>query len=86
MTINKCPYGVKKDGTCKKKPGPKTRKKTGSRKKYINKCPYGVKKDGTCKTKPGPKTRKKTKTTYMTIKKCKELLREKIKETTKEYK
>ena len=58
----RCPHGVKKDGTCKKKPGPKkgskrrsSRSKRRSARRSKHRCPYGVKKDGTCKKKPGPK-------------------------------
>ena len=108
--MSKCLYGYKKDGNCKKKPGPKKSLSRRKSRKSSKKCLYGYKKDGKCKKKPGPKKSRsrrksrvtsrrrsrnksrnksrqsKRKSSYMTVKRCKQVLQEKIKQTTKEYK
>jgi hypothetical protein len=50
----KCLHGVKVNGDCKKKSGPK---KEVYRRKSSKKCLYGVKVNGDCKKKSGPKRR-----------------------------
>jgi len=51
----RCAYGVKKDGGCKKKPGPRSKR---SPRHSSKRCAYGVKKDGGCKKKPGPRSKR----------------------------
>ena len=64
-----CNHGIKKDGKCKRKPGPKRSgkkalKRSGKKapKRSVKKapkrsknCKYNIRKDGKCKRKPGPK-------------------------------
>ena len=100
MPSKRCPYGVKKDGGCKKKPGRKpkrSRSRSQRKSRRKSRCPYGVKKDGGCKKKPGSKpnrsrsrrkSRRKSRRNviYMTEARCKAALKEKIRINIREYK
>jgi len=81
----RCSNGIKKNGECKKKSGPK---KSSSRKR---RCSNGVKKNGECKKKSGPKKsssrkrrcsngvkNKSSRKVYMTSSRCKQALQDKI--------
>jgi 2-polyprenyl-6-methoxyphenol hydroxylase-like FAD-dependent oxidoreductase len=53
-----CSWGRRKDGKCKRKPGPK------SRSVRRRSCSRGRRKDGKCKRKPGPKSRSVRRRSY----------------------
>ena len=72
MTDKRCLYGVKKNGECKKKPGPKP-KRSKSRSKSRSR-------------RKSKRRSRKRKTTYMTEARCKSELKEKIKINMREYK